>query len=211
MQVLELVWNNQHFTLHGYGAMYWREQDAILLADVHLGKSAHFRKNGLAVPTQADSREYDKLQEVIDYFAPSRIWFLGDLFHSYKNTEWHFFENWVRSQEVEMTLIMGNHDVISKNDFERIGVRTCMHLQMGNIYLTHHPDEQSGYHNIAGHVHPAVRLMGKGRQQIKMRCFQFKKSSVLLPSFGDFTGSYVITPGREDQIVVLSGGEILKI
>ena len=40
---------------------YLAGDDAVLLADVHLGKSAHFRKHGMAVPSQADDNEYDKL------------------------------------------------------------------------------------------------------------------------------------------------------
>ena len=42
--------NNHNFILHPSGAIFWLEKKTLFLADVHLGKVAHFRKNGIAVP-----------------------------------------------------------------------------------------------------------------------------------------------------------------
>ena len=46
--------NNNHLILHPSGAVYWEEKQTLLLADVHLGKVAHFRKNGISVPSKAE-------------------------------------------------------------------------------------------------------------------------------------------------------------
>ena len=118
----------QTFQLHASGAAYWVEQDTILLADVHLGKSAHFRRNGMAVPASADDKEYDKLNEIITLFNPSRLWFLGDLFHSVYNSSWSAFEDWVKRQKCKFDLVIGNHDVISTHHFNKIGIKTYKNL-----------------------------------------------------------------------------------
>ncbi len=183
----------------------------ILLADVHLGKSAHFRKHGMAVPSQADDNEYDKLNAVIAQFQPSRIWFLGDLFHSYQNAEWHFFEQWVRMQTIEIVLVMGNHDVISRNHFEMLGVKTVDELQMGSVLLTHHPVEQQGVFNIAGHIHPAVKLTGVGRQRMKMPCYFCTEFGMILPAYGDFTGTYALKPKKGNRIFVCVEDQVLEL
>lgn len=208
---LETKLYGQTFKLHHYGALYWVEQDALLLADVHLGKSAHFRKHGMAVPTQADDAEYDKLNELIALFQPSRLWFLGDLFHSYVNAEWHFFEQWVRMQELEIVLVMGNHDVIARTQFEKLGIKTVDALHMGSLVLTHHPEEIPGKFNIAGHVHPSVSLRGAGKQRLKLACFFAKPTGMILAAFGDFTGTYVLKPQKTDTVFVIAGEEVVAL
>ncbi|KEZ92209.1 ligase-associated DNA damage response endonuclease PdeM [Nonlabens ulvanivorans] len=201
----------QTFQLHASGAAYWVEQDTVLLADVHLGKSAHFRKNGMAIPASADDMEYDKLNEVIELFNPSRLWFLGDLFHSYINAEWHFFEQWVRSQTIELALIMGNHDVIGKEIFEKIGVKTYEQLHMGDVILTHHPQEISGKFNIAGHVHPSIKMKGVGRQRVKLPCFFNNEFGLILAAFGDFTGTYTLKPKKGNRIFAIVEQEVMEL
>lgn len=201
----------QTFQLHASGAAYWVEQDTVLLADVHLGKSAHFRKNGMAVPSSADDKEYDKLNDVMALFQPARLWFLGDLFHSYVNAEWHFFEQWVRSQAIELALVMGNHDVIGKKAFEDLGIKTYDQLTIGDIVLTHHPQEINGKFNIAGHVHPSVKMKGAGRQQVKLSCFFNNEYGFILAAFGDFTGTYTLTPVKGNRIFAIVDDEVIEL
>jgi metallophosphoesterase superfamily enzyme len=40
----------QHWRLSAGRAIYWEEENALIVADLHVGKSAHFRKAGIAVP-----------------------------------------------------------------------------------------------------------------------------------------------------------------
>lgn len=209
--MLEIKLNKNTFTLHWSGAAYWHEQDAVLLADVHLGKSAHFRKHGMAIPSQADDKEYDKLNGVITLFNPSRLWFLGDLFHSYLNAEWHFFEQWIRMQQMELALIMGNHDLISRDRFHKLSIKTFKSLRIGDIILTHHPAIIKNAFNIAGHIHPAVRLKGLGKQQVKLACFFATSTGLVLPSFGDFTGSHVVQPEKGSQIFGIVDDEVIEL
>jgi DNA ligase-associated metallophosphoesterase len=208
---LRVTLHNQHFQLHHTGACYWEEQDVVLLADVHLGKSAHFRKHGMAIPSVADDGEYDKLTQVIADFKPSRLWFLGDLFHSYQNAEWHFFEQWVRYQEIEIALVMGNHDIICRSKFEELGMKTYDSLEMGGLFLTHHPQEVENRFNIAGHIHPSVKLEGVGRQKIKLSCFFCSDTGMILPAFGDFTGTYSLQPKKGNRIFVIADDEVVEL
>ncbi len=201
----------QRFELDPTGAVYWVEQDLLLIADVHLGKSAHFRKNGMAVPATADDKEYDKLTNLIHKYKASRLWFLGDLFHSYQNAEWHFFEQWMRFQTADIALIMGNHDVISKKEFNRIGLKTYEAIRMDAVFLTHHPEIKQGFFNIAGHIHPSVKLQGTGKQSMKLPCFHVCETGMILPAFGDFTGTYTIQPKKGDRVFVVADNEVIEM
>ena len=51
MKTIEI--KNNRFTLHPSGGVYWIDKKTLLLADIHLGKVAHFRKNGIPVPRKA--------------------------------------------------------------------------------------------------------------------------------------------------------------
>ena len=74
--------NNQTFTLHQFGAIFWEEKNTLLISDVHLGKVAHFRKHGMAIPNNAIFENFTRLNIILDFFKPKTIIFLGDLFHS---------------------------------------------------------------------------------------------------------------------------------
>ncbi len=88
---------NQRFALHPSGALFWQEKSILLISDVHLGKVSHFRKYGAAVPQNAIQKNFDLMDEAINFFQPDILIFLGDLFHSSLNKEWELFERWTFS------------------------------------------------------------------------------------------------------------------
>ncbi|MGB8705835.1 MAG: ligase-associated DNA damage response endonuclease PdeM, partial [Gillisia sp.] len=160
--------NGQNFTFHSSGAMFWQEKSMLLISDVHLGKISHFRKFGSAVPHNAIVENFDNLSAVVGFFNPQKICFLGDLFHSVLNKEWHLFEEWIASVSSEVFLVVGNHDIISEIKYEGIGVKVGSEILIDDyFFLTHHPEKREGFFNICGHLHPGYKLRGRGRQSIK--------------------------------------------
>ena len=77
--------------------------------------------------------------------------------------------------------------------------------------MTHHPQEREGFFNFCGHIHPAVRLQGFGRQRLKLPCFFKTHSQMILPAFGEFTGTHVLQPKKEDEVFVIVENEVVKI
>lgn len=208
---LEIEINNQAFVLHNTGALYWVEKRMLLLSDVHLGKILHFRKHGLALPTGAIFKNFYKLNLVVDYFNPERICFLGDLFHSTLNNEWHFFTDWIEQMSVPVILVAGNHDIINPVKYEELGVTVIKEWMLDGFLLTHHPEEREGMFNFSGHIHPSVRLMGVGRQFLKLPCFFRSFNQLILPAFGEFTGTYVMEPKEGDVVYVITKESIIIV
>ncbi|TKD66471.1 ligase-associated DNA damage response endonuclease PdeM [Flavobacterium sp. ASW18X] len=202
---------NQNFTLHPYGALFWQEKSCLFISDVHLGKVSHFRKFGAAVPKQAVHQNYVMLDEVIQTFQPFEICFLGDLFHSSLNKEWLLFENWVAKTPAKITLITGNHDIIAPEKFEALHIELHEEILTDGFLLAHHPEEKEGHYNFCGHIHPAVKLKGFGRQHLKLPCFYKTDKQLILPAFGEFTGTYVLTPQPEDEVFVLADQQVIKV
>jgi uncharacterized protein len=199
----------QTFTLHPSGAMFWKEENVLLISDVHLGKIGHFRKHGSAIPQQALKGNFLKLELVTAFFNPEKIIFLGDLFHSYINNEWQYFERWLQGISAEVVLVEGNHDVISPLKYEEVGVKVVPELIIDKFLLTHYPEERAGFYNFSGHIHPGVRIHGIARQQLKLPCFFRSKNQMILPAFGEFTGKHILIPQRDDEVYVVTKEEVI--
>ena len=202
---------DQEFILHPTGALFWKNHSMLLISDVHLGKVTHFRKFGAAIPAHLIHENFELLDEVMTYFRPSRLCFLGDLFHSNINSEWKFFEDWTARYSTWIWLVSGNHDIIPPLKYESLGVNIQQELVVENFLLTHQPTKKEGLFNISGHIHPAVRLRGKGRQSMKLPCFFKSHDQLIVPAFGKFTGTHVLPVAKDDEIYACTQSEVLKI
>ena len=183
----------------------------LLISDVHLGKVTHFRKFGAAVPAHLIHENFGLLDTVMTYFRPSRLCFLGDLFHSNINSEWKFFEDWTARYSTWIWLVSGNHDIIPPLKYESLGVNIQQELVVEKVLLTHQPTKKEGLFNISGHIHPAVRLRGKGRQSMKLPCFFKSHDQLILPAFGKFTGTHVLPVAKDDEVYACTQSEVIKI
>lgn len=199
------------FILHPSGAIFWEDRKALLISDVHLGKVSHFRKHGVAIPNNAVSKNFTRLTDVVDYFDPERIFFLGDLFHSSKNSEWHLFVEWSDCCVAEIILIAGNHDVIARENYDEIAIKVFKELEIDGFLLTHHPTEREGFFNFSGHIHPGIELRGFGGQFLKLPCFYKKENQMILPAFGEFTGKYMILPEGNDLVYAVTKEEVIGV
>src|ERR1700712_2109470 len=87
---------NQDLLLLSQKAIYWQQEKALIVADVHMGKVGHFRKAGIAVPRDMEQDDLAMLSDLIDEHEPKKIIFLGDLFHSDLNADWDWFVLWCK-------------------------------------------------------------------------------------------------------------------
>jgi DNA ligase-associated metallophosphoesterase len=133
------------------------------------------------------------------------------LFHSSLNREWELFETWVKNSKLKFILIRGNHDIISPLRYERIGIQVVSELASEKFLLTHHPEERQGYFNFAGHIHPAIKLRGRGKQSLRLPCFFKTQDQLILPAFGNFTGSYTMRKAQKDEVFAIADDIIIKI
>ena len=195
----EIIIFNDHFYLHKTGAFFWKEKATLLLADIHLGKVEHFRKRGIPVPRKVQGVFYEKISRLKNSLNFSRVIFLGDLFHSSLNNEWFLFENWVKKSSLKIILIKGNHDIIPKYKFKQIGIESYGDLKIEKFFV------------FSGHIHPGVKLIGKGRQLMKLPCFIYNKEQIILPSFGGFTGMHFPKIKNTDKVFVITKREIIEV
>ncbi|MGK4566995.1 ligase-associated DNA damage response endonuclease PdeM [Flavobacterium sp. 3HN19-14] len=208
---LKINLKNNHFILHPTGTIFWEEKKMLLISDVHLGKVSHFRKHGMAIPGNAISKNFEQLNTALDFFNPSIVVFLGDLFHSKINNEWGLFEDWVSGIAAEIILVAGNHDILDERHFEKIGIKIFSEIETDGFLFTHHPDERDNLFNFCGHIHPGIKIYGIGKQSLKLPCFFQKENQMILPAFGEFTGNYFLVPAETDIVYAVTKDEVIVV
>lgn len=194
-------------------AIWIPEKNALLLSDLHLGKVDHFRKNGVAIPHAAGKGDLDLLADLMARFEIEHCYLLGDLFHSDHNAEWDRFVTWTQKQSSSLYLVEGNHDILSKQRYDDCGLEVKASMELESLLLTHEPLENipGDFFNIAGHIHPGIRLSGKGRQSLRLPCFFKQQQQLILPAFGSFTGLYVMSPKENDEVFAIADGQVVKV
>ena len=212
---MQLKLKNNTFTLLEQKAIWWEEEQTLLVSDLHIGKIMHFRKAGIAVPQQAAEENFGRLNTIMRSHDVKRIVFVGDLFHSDVNSEWDLFCAWRKQySEVEMILVLGNHDIIPIEKYKEICLVVYQQeLKIGVFTFAHHPKPLAAEEEyvISGHIHPVIKLRGLANQRLKFPCFYFGEQQALLPSFGQFTGGYNIEISDNDQVIAVVEDKLIKI
>lgn len=208
---LDIVLNDEEFTLLPQKAIFYKKEKALIIADVHLGKAGHFRQAGLAVPAGLAYADLQILDGLLGRsgLVIERIIVLGDLFHATLNPDWRIFEEWRKlNSDPEIILIKGNHDILSDSHYEELDIKVSEIMVLNNFMLIHNfedEEEIGGLYKLCGHIHPAVRMQGKAKQALTLSCFYFNESIGILPAFGRFTGKHIINPSESDNVFVISG------
>lgn len=213
----EVVIRGHRLQLHPEKAIYWPEEKALLLSDLHLGKGAHFRRAGIPVPVGVADANFRRLRSLINTFSPERILFLGDLFHSDYNHVWPLFCAFTHEfAHLSFELVPGNHDILTNAAYEESRMLLQPEiLTIGQLSLSHHPlsdaDRPAGTYNLCGHIHPCVRLRDAAGSSLKLPAFYFGEHGGILPAFGEFTGCAEVKVRIGDQAFVLVGGAVISV
>lgn len=187
----------------------------ILIADLHFGKAAHFRKSGIPVPEPIHQEDLINLKTIIHSYHPKDIYFLGDLFHSDWNGQWEILNSFLKNfNETKFHLVLGNHDILGAKQYQDSAF--VIHespIELENLILSHEPLSEVPLDriNICGHLHPGIRLVGKARQSIRLSCFYYKPNQLILPAFGNFTGLALVKPNPNDQVFGITTEKVIKI
>ena len=211
-----MEWGGEELELHPERAIYWPAAKALLLADLHLGKSAHFRKAGIAMPGKAGFGDFRRMDKLLRQYQPERFLLLGDLFHSEYNEDWQQFVR-LRQEHpgVRFELVGGNHDILDLRHYEEAGLEVHPEeLREGPFLFTHIPIEEelpAGVYNICGHIHPGVRMQGAGRQSLRLPCFFFDRQQAILPAFGKLTGLFRLSPRKHHKVYVIVSSQVLHV
>ncbi|MDN3493253.1 ligase-associated DNA damage response endonuclease PdeM [Winogradskyella bathintestinalis] len=179
----ELILTNQR-------ALFWKRENVLVLSDIHIGKTAHFRKHGIPMPDNILDNDLERLKSLILHFEAKNIWIVGDLFHAENNGNMATFKSWLHQfEDLKITLIKGNHDRLLNEIMDDFNIKVETELNVPPFKFIHEPtNDNNQLFTIAGHIHPGVMIKGKGRQKLRLPCFQVSDEQLILPAFSEFTG-----------------------
>ncbi len=212
----EHVCRGQRLLLLPERVLFWREQKMLVVADPHFGKAQLFRERGIPVPHGTTGDDLARLSRLMDGLQPRRLLFLGDLTHGPLEDTGAYARHitpWRRRhRDVELLLVSGNHDRRSGTPPDAFRVDgMAAEMNSGPFVFSHRPQESDARYRLSGHLHPAVRLFGRGGLQETLPCFCFGPQGGILPAFGGFTGNHVIRPQPEDRVFVIADNAVIKM
>ncbi|NML94102.1 ligase-associated DNA damage response endonuclease PdeM [Novosphingobium olei] len=177
----------QEWHLGAARALFWAEENALLVADLHLEKASWFARFGQMLPPY-DSREtLGRMADAIRATGATRVFCLGDNFHDAagpERLESHaagMLEALTRA--VDWVWITGNHD-------EKGGAAPGTYvpeLAVRGVALRHVAKSGETAPELSGHYHPKLRIAARGRR-IARPCAVMSDHKLILPAFGALTG-----------------------
>jgi DNA ligase-associated metallophosphoesterase len=207
--------NENDFVLSPDRTLFWEKQKTLIIADLHIGKTGHFRKAGIPVPQKVYQEDLQRLFSQILFFKAEQLIIAGDLSHSKNNKELELFKKWRNDlQLLHVTLVNGNHDILEESWYKELNIfRTCK-LTIGNFSFYHDPaaiEPSTQHYSFAGHLHPAITLRGKGRQALQFPCFYFGHRHAILPAFSRFSGFAQVQPLPGENVFAIVEKSILQV
>jgi uncharacterized protein len=211
--------------------VFWENEKALIISDLHFGKTGHFRKSGIAVPQSVYKEDLQRLVAQIQFFQPAQLIIVGDFFHSVANKEIELFKKWRENfPAIDFHLVKGNHDILHNDWYDQCGIQLCDEQKSISGFTFIHDVAVVGHrladverpmtddrHPItdnyffSGHIHPGVRMNGAGKQSLCLPCFYFGKEYAVLPAFSHFTGVAVIEPKRNENVFAIVGKKLVQL
>ena len=214
----KFLFKGQTLWLSTNRCIFWENEKALILSDLHFGKTGHFRKSGIAVPQNVFKEDLQRLFSQIQFFKASTLIIVGDLFHSRENKEMDLFTKWRKDHaSLQLQLIKGNHDILSKKFYELAGIEVFGEsLLKAPFCFTHDislkcDDIGKDSFTFSGHIHPGIRIHGIGKQSLRFPCFYFSKDFAVLPAFSRFTGLTSVHPEKGDKVFALVENNVVEI
>ncbi len=162
------------------GALFWPARRALLVADLHLGKSDRLaRRGGALLPPFESQATLERLYAELQACEAKSLICLGDSFDDDLA-----FDGLGVSRELLLKIcnnyqaiwITGNHDP----NLTELPGQIFDELLLDGIALRHVADKGP---DISGHYHPKFKFLGR-----RIAAFLLGPSNLILPAFGAYTG-----------------------
>lgn len=201
-------------------ALWWAQEQALVVADLHLEKASWYASKGQFLPPY-DSREtLERLSAAQAATGARRIYALGDSFHDsqgpmrLESGAADLLEALARRAEI--VWITGNHDE-GLADSPLPGT-VVDELTVRGVALRHIAEPGVQGAELSGHFHPKLRLRLQGRL-ISRPCAVQAGNRMILPAHGTLTGGLdaaaapiraALAPERDLEALVTAGGKVLR-
>lgn len=205
----------QKLTLLPEGAVWWPAQDALLVADLHLGKDQVFRRHGMAVPASVLEGELERLDQLLSAHPARELIVLGDLVHAppEPGERWpEVVAKWRRNHPgLSIGVVLGNHDRALVDQLAAWRIADLGHrCDRDGLALVHETKLDRPEPGLSGHVHPVARIRA-GSERLRLPVFARRGEHLILPAFGRFTGGHDLGSDAAWQCLAAAGHRVVAL
>ncbi|WP_129713872.1 ligase-associated DNA damage response endonuclease PdeM [Pedobacter sp. SYP-B3415] len=212
---MEINCKGERIILDEERAIFLPEHDLLVLSDLHLGKSAHFRRAGVPVPATVGLNDLARLSGLLARHKPEALLITGDMFHHSLNSDIDHFSSWRRTyNELRLILVKGNHDLLTEADYEAMNIEVhSPSFCLGPFCFIHDAPKctEEELYPISGHIHPGITLQGRAKQKLRFPCYYFGTDFAVLPAFSLFTGLSSIRQHTGDRAYAITPGKVVAV
>jgi uncharacterized protein len=177
------------------GALYWPDEETLIVADLHLEKASSFAARRVFLPPYDSAATLLVLAGLCGRHGPKRVIALGDSFHDGEAAGRLGADDAAAVASLqrgrEWIWIAGNHDPAPP---QGLGGDAAREIAIDGLTFRHAPLADAGVGEIAGHLHPVGRVRVKGRT-IRRRCFASDGARLIVPALGALTGGLNVLDG----------------
>jgi len=200
-------------------ALFVRAARALVVADVHVGKSESYRRFGVPSTDGIDEESLIRLSRAAMRAEAKVIVVVGDLTHSAEgigDAERERFAEFRQRCSLPIRLVEGNHDRGARTlppewMIDRVGDD----FALGGVHFRHDPQDvradagEAGW-TVCGHLHPVLSV-SRGVRSVEAPAFVIdpRKRTVVLPAFSKFTRGVRVEPSARAQLFPIVEGTVL--
>lgn len=199
------------------GALWWPEMSALIVADLHLGRSERVaRLGGGFLPPYETEDTLTRLEDEVAGLAPRMLISLGDSFDDLRAANTLGDEVCGRLERLaagrRLIWVAGNHDPGPVS----VAGTYLSDVTLGSIVLRHISNAGSSEPEISAHYHPKATLHIRGKR-ITRRVFLVAGARVVMPAFGTYTGGLDVFAAplaqfcKPDSHVLLIGKDVSRM
>jgi putative SbcD/Mre11-related phosphoesterase len=179
-------------------AVYLPEADALVLADLHLGRS---RTANVELPLPERAPIDSRLADLLADFEPGTVVLAGDVCHSFSTVPegvagtFEGIRDRVEAAGAAFVVVRGNHDVMLDSLADPVSETR---LQDGTVvHHGHEPPDADAERYVIGHDHPAIEIEG-----VRHPCFLWGEGTyrggdvLVVPAFTELAAGRVINGMR---------------
>ncbi len=202
--------------VYGEPALYLRDFDALVIADLHLGFEEVSAEHGLFLPRVQLKKLIKKVEKLLNLSGASKVIINGDVKHCFskltyqERSEVSEFIKFLRDKGLEVYITRGNHDNYISLILSKYDIPLYEYMLINDILLIHgheyYPMATSHVKIIIiGHEHPSISIRDELGHVTKLSCFlkvplKTGQELVIIPALSIYALGTRVTIMRENYL-----------
>lgn len=205
-------------TIDSLPCLYFKENDLLMVSDLHLGLEESLTKDGNYVPKHQMEDIREDIQKAKEKTNASRILVNGDIKNEFATARYseakeikQFFR-FIEKEFDEVILIKGNHDRFVEGALSEFSIDPLdFYLEDGLLFTHGHIsleelEVEEDYSTVViGHEHPALALEDEIGTREKVDCFLYGENNglklVVMPAFSPISNGTAVNETPQSELL----------